>query len=70
LKLVGLRRVSHVDDLAADPGAGLFAGLVSLPKATALTTYSYRLSHERERPPLMGDEDCHDEISAVRRREA
>ena len=49
LKLVGVRRVSHVDDLAADPAAGLFAGLVALPKATALTTYSYRLSHERQR---------------------
>lgn len=49
LKLIGLRRVSHVDDLAADAGAGLFAGLVALPKATALTTYSYRLSHERQR---------------------
>jgi len=49
LKLVGTRRVSHVDDLAADPGAALFAGLAALPKATALTTYSYRLSHERQR---------------------
>jgi hypothetical protein len=49
LKLVGVRRVSHVDDFAADPAAGLFAGLVALPKATALTTYSYRLSHERQR---------------------
>jgi hypothetical protein len=49
LKLVGTRRVSHVDDLAADPAAGLFAGLVALPKATALTTYSYRLTHERQR---------------------
>ncbi len=49
LKLVGLRRVSHVDELAADPGAALFAGLTALPKATALTTYSYRLSHERQR---------------------
>lgn len=49
LKLVGTRRVSHVDDLAADPGAALFAGLVALPKATALTTYSYRLSHQRQR---------------------
>jgi hypothetical protein len=49
LKLVGTRRVSHVDDLAADPAAGLFAGLVALPKATALTTYSYRLAHERQR---------------------
>ncbi len=49
LKLTGTRRVSHVDDLAADPAAGLFAGLVALPKATALTTYSYRLSHDRQR---------------------
>jgi hypothetical protein len=49
LKLVGVRRVSHVDDLAADPAAALFAGLAALPKATALTTYSYRLSHERQR---------------------
>ncbi|MGH3521179.1 MAG: hypothetical protein ACRDQ7_28140 [Haloechinothrix sp.] len=48
LKLVGIRRVSHVDDLAADVGAGLFAGLAALPKATALTTYSYRLSHARQ----------------------
>lgn len=49
LKLTGLRRISHVDELAADPGAALFAGLTALPKATALTTYSYRLSHERQR---------------------
>jgi transposase len=49
LKLTGTRRVSHVDDLAADPAAGLFAGLVALPKATALTTYSYRLTHQRQR---------------------
>jgi hypothetical protein len=44
LKLVGVRRVSHVDDLAADVGAGLFAGLAALPKATALTTLAHRLS--------------------------
>jgi len=54
LKLVGLRRVSHVDDLAADVGAGLFAGLVALPKATALTTYSYRLDHARQQGLLVG----------------
>src|SRR5207302_8924733 len=48
LKLIGVRRVSHVDDLAADPGAALFAGLAAVPKATALTTYSYRLAHERQ----------------------
>ena len=48
LKLTGTRRVSHVEELATDPGAALFAGLTSLPKATALTTYSYRLSHAKQ----------------------
>ena len=45
LKLTRTRRVSHVDDLLADPAAALFAGLAVLPKKTALTEYSYRLSH-------------------------
>lgn len=54
LKLIGIRRVSHVDDLATDWGAALFAGLSSLPKATALTTYSYRCDHERQRRLLQG----------------
>jgi hypothetical protein len=49
LKLTATRRVSHVYDLAADPGAALFAGLIALPKTTALTTYSYRLQHARQR---------------------
>ncbi len=35
LKLTTTRRVSHADDLATDPGAALFAGLATLPKATA-----------------------------------
>ncbi|GAA3605723.1 hypothetical protein [Microlunatus ginsengisoli] len=48
LKLTGTRRVSHVEELATDPGAALFAGLTSLPKATALTTYSYRLDHAKQ----------------------
>ena len=48
LKLTRTRRVSHVYDLAADPGAALFAGLTALPKATALTTYSYRLQHAQQ----------------------
>jgi hypothetical protein len=49
LKLTATRRVSHVYDLAAYPGAAAFAGLVALPKATALTTYSYRLDHGKQR---------------------
>jgi hypothetical protein len=44
LKAIGQRRVSHVDDVATDTGLAAFAGLESLPKATALGTYSYRLS--------------------------
>jgi len=50
LKLTGTRRVSHVDDhLLIDPGAALFAGLSTLPKKTALTDYSYRLTHDNQR---------------------
>jgi len=48
IKLTTTRRVSHVDDIATDAGAALFAGLTSLPKATAPTTYSYRLDHTRQ----------------------
>jgi hypothetical protein len=49
LKLTRTRRVSHVDDLLADPAAGLLAGLGTLPKKSALTSYSYRLSHDHQR---------------------
>ncbi len=48
LKLTATRRVSHVEDLATDPGAALFAGLSALPKTTALTSYSYRLKHSKQ----------------------
>jgi hypothetical protein len=48
LKLTRTRRVSHVDDLLSDPAAALFAGLAVLPKKTALTDYSYRLSHDHQ----------------------
>jgi transposase len=47
-KLIALRRIGHVEDIAADPGAGLFAGLSTIPKTTALRTYSYRLDHPRQ----------------------
>jgi len=49
LKLANVRRVSHVEDLATDHGAALFAGLSSLPKTTALASYSYKLSHEQQK---------------------
>jgi hypothetical protein len=48
LKLTGTRRVSHVDDLLSDPASALFAGLAVLPKKSALTSYSWRLSHEHQ----------------------
>jgi hypothetical protein len=41
-KLLGQRRISHISDLCNDKGAGLFAGLNVLPKATFATDYSYR----------------------------
>src|ERR1019366_2429579 len=49
LKLPATRRVSHVDDLLLDTGSALFAGLAILPKKSALTDYSYRLSHDHQR---------------------
>ena len=49
LKLTATRRVSHVDDLLCDPAPALLAGLSILPKKTALTGYSYRLSHDHQR---------------------
>jgi hypothetical protein len=48
LKLTRTRRVSHVDDLLCDPAAALFSGMAVLPKKTALTDYSYRLSHDHQ----------------------
>jgi transposase-like protein len=54
LKLANVRRVSHVEDLATDHGAALFAGLSSLPKTTALASYSFKLSHEQQKAFLTG----------------
>jgi hypothetical protein len=48
LKLTRTRRVSHAGDLLADPAAALLAGLAVLPRKSALTSYSYRLSHDRQ----------------------
>ncbi len=59
LKLTATRRVSHVDDLLCDPAPALLAGLSILPKKTALTDYSYRLSHDHQRafPGRAGHQD-------------
>jgi transposase len=46
LKLVGKDRISHVMDVCFDPGFALFAGLNALPKTTALSSYSYRVTRE------------------------
>ncbi len=48
LKLTRTRRVSHVDDLLDDPAAALLSGMATLPKKSALTDYSYRLSHDHQ----------------------
>jgi len=44
LKLTGTERISHVMDVCFDPGFALFAGINVLPKTTALSTYSYRVT--------------------------
>jgi transposase len=48
LKLIGRRRISHVDDVATDAALSAFAGMGSLPKATALGSYSYRLERAHD----------------------
>ena len=46
LKLVGKPRLSQINDFNFDRGFGLFANLNVLPKSTAISTYSYRLSQQ------------------------
>ena len=45
-KLLGKRRISHIDDLNFDAGAGIFAGLNVLPKSTYATDYSYKTQRQ------------------------
>jgi transposase len=49
LKLLGNERYAHVGEHAFDAGLALFAGLTSLPKCTALSTYSYGLDQDHIR---------------------
>ncbi len=46
LKLIGSKRLSHIQDYDHEPTFGLFAGLNVLPKSTFMTTYSCRTSEE------------------------
>jgi hypothetical protein len=54
LKAIGRRRVSHVDDVCVDPALASFAGLESLPKASSLGSYSYRLTRGHDEALLAG----------------
>jgi hypothetical protein len=54
LKAIGRRRVSHVDDVCSDPALASFAGLESLPKASSLGGYSYRLKRAHDEALLAG----------------
>ena len=44
LKLIGSKRLSHIDKYDQEPGFGSFAGLNVLPKAVFMGTYSCRTS--------------------------
>jgi len=46
LKLVGKERISHVMDVCFDKGFAVFCGLNVIPKTTALSTYSYRVTRD------------------------
>jgi len=45
-KLLGKRRISHINDLNFDAGAAYFAGLNVLPKSTYATDYSYKTQRQ------------------------
>lgn len=44
LKLIGVERLSHIQDYEMDPSLGVFAGLTSLPKSSYMGSYSCRTS--------------------------
>jgi len=58
LKLIGKERLSQIVDFNFDRGLGLFAGLNVLPKCTAISTYSYRLSSKHIRDFMTGFVAC------------
>jgi transposase len=54
LKLLGQKRLCHIDDFSFDYGLGLFAGLNVMPKSSAISSYSYRHPAEYIRKLLKG----------------
>ena len=49
LKLIAKERLSHVNHLSLDAGAGLFASLSVLPKSSSLSSYAYNTTREMDR---------------------
>ncbi len=49
LKLIDKERLSHVQQLSLDRGAGLFATLNVLPKSSCLSSYSYKTTRSMNR---------------------
>ncbi len=47
MKLIGAKRLSHIDTYDREPGLGIFAGLNVLPKPTYMNTYSCRCSESQ-----------------------
>ena len=54
LKLLDKERLSHIDDVNLDAGAGLFVGLNGLPKSSAISSYSYTTDRQMNRRFLKG----------------
>jgi hypothetical protein len=54
LKLLGKERLCHINDFGFDYGLGVFAGLNVMPKAAAISSYSYRHPSELVRKLLSG----------------
>lgn len=54
LKLLDKERLSHIDDVNLDRGAGLFVGLNGLPKSSAISAYAYKTDRHRNHRFLTG----------------
>ena len=54
LKLIDKERLSHIDDINLDAGAGLFTGLNLLPRSSAISAYSYKITRSMNHDLLKG----------------